>query len=322
MPKSLLNRMIHWIKQFIEDPEYKICQAALKVLPPEMIPDKMYLKWLFHYMYGRVLDLNNPISLLEKLQWLKLYDRKPLYTTLVDKYRAKIWLEENFGTEHIIPTLKIYNSVKDVSLEELPCSFAIKCNHDSGSVFICHNKAAGIYLDKHMNKYTYKEVMQVLEEGLKHNYYHKLIEWPYKNVKPCIICEKLMIQQDGTIPNDYKLFFINGKFQFVYVSYDREGINDRCMYDKDWNRLPFVYVLPTDYYESINTSNAPCPKSFNEMISYGEKIAENFKFVRIDFYDVDGKMYFGEVTPFHSGGFAEFYPKKYGEKYGTLLKLK
>lgn len=286
------------------------------------ISDKYALKQQWKNRRGTTLDLKHPVRLSEKLQWLKLYDRNPLYTTLVDKYRAKIWLEDKFGKDHVIPTLFVYQNANEIKLADLPSSFAIKCNHDSGSVFLCHDKSKGIFLDKHMHKYNFDEVKQKLNEGLQHNYWRNAIEWPYKNVKPCIICEKLMIQKDGTLPNDYKLFYINGHFEFAYVSYDREGINDRCMYDENWHRLPFVYVEEWAYNEKMNTSNVPKPSSFGDMLEFGSKIAQNFKFVRVDFYDVDGKMYFGEITPFHSAGYAIFVPQEYDLVYGKKLQLK
>lgn len=286
------------------------------------VSDKYALKQQWKKRKGTTLDLKHPKKLSEKLQWLKLYDRKPLYTTLVDKYRAKVWLEAKFGKDHIIPTLFVYQNANEIKVEDLPSSFAIKCNHDSGSVFLCHDKSQGIFYDKHMHKYNFNEVKQKLNEGLKHNYWRNAIEWPYKNVKPCIICEKLMIKKDGTLPNDYKLFYINGHFEFAYVSYDREGINDRCMYDENWQRLPFVYVEEWAYNEKMNTSDVPKPSSFSDMLEFGSKIAQNFKFVRVDFYDVDGKMYFGEITPFHSAGYAVFVPQEYDLIYGKKLQLK
>ena len=285
------------------------------------VSDRYALKQQWKSRRGTDLDLKHPNKLSEKLQWLKLYDRKSLYTTLVDKYRAKLWLEESFGCEHIIPTLFVYQNAYDIDITALPKSFVLKCNHDSGSVFICHDKSKDVYLDKHMHAYKLEQVKQILNDALGKNYWRNSMEWPYKNVKPCIICEKIMLQSDGTLPNDYKLFYINGVFEFAYVSYDREGVNDRCTYDREWKRLPFVYVEEWTYNDKMNTSDVPCPASFKDMLEYGEKIAKHFKFVRVDFYDVDGKMYFGEITPFHSGGFSKFFPEKYDNIYGEKLIL-
>ena len=288
---------------------------------PDKCPDKWYLKLQWENSHDYKLNLKNPKTLSEKIVWLKLYDRKPLYTELVDKYKAKFWLSSNFGNEHIIPTIKQYKRVDDINWEELPNEFVIKCNHDSGSVYICRDKTKGVLYDKHMKSLSIHEVEIQLREALTKNYYLPCREWPYKNVVPCIIVEKLMLQKSGELPNDYKLFFINGEIQFVYLFYARESIDDRCTYDGNWNRLPFVYVEKQTYRDGINTAVAECPQSFQEMIKFGKEIAKNFKFVRIDLYDIDGKMYFGEITPFHSAGCAEFFPEKYDLIFGEKLKL-
>ena len=268
------------------------------------------------------LNFNHPKTLSEKIAWLKLHDRKSLYTTLVDKHRAKLWLKEKFGDEHIIPTIKTYSIAEDILLDELPASFVLKCNHDSGNVYLCFDKNSGNYFDKHMQPFNFEQVKELLQTGLSHNFYYNFREWPYKNVPPCIVCEMLMLLKDGTLPNDFKLFFINGEFQFTYVSYGRGGVEDRCTYDKDWKRLPFVYVQKYAYREDINTADVPRPESYDDMLRYGQQIASYFKFVRIDFYDIDGKAYFGEITPFHCAGEAFFYPEEYDLIYGQKLKLK
>lgn len=306
------------LKRYLKDPYFALGCDMIK-RHPRWMSDRLYLATLGKMLKGEQFDIKHPKTMSEKLNWLKLHDRKPLYTTLVDKYRAKIWLAEHFGDEYIIPTLAVYQSADEIDIEALPNAFVVKCNHDSGNVFICHDKSSGIYYDKHMEPRTLGEVKQALNEGLKKNFYWEAREWAYKNVKPCIIVEKLLLKKDGSIPNDYKLFFINGEFQFTYVSFDREGVNDRCTYDEHWERMPFVYA--DHYNEKINTSDVPRPMSYDQMLSLGKKIANHYKFVRIDFYDVDGKMYFGEVTQFHSGGFADFYPAEYDAIYAEKLKL-
>jgi len=268
-----------------------------------------------------IYDWNNPRSLNEKMMWLKLNDRKPLYTTLVDKVEVKKWIQEKFGSEMIIPTIKVYSKADDINLDELPEEFVIKCNHDSGTVFICKDKANEVFVDKHMHRQSFDYIKKYLNKQLKHSFYKDAREWPYKNVVPKIIVEKLITCKNGSLPNDYKLFFINDEFQFVYVSYDRAGVNDRCIYDENWNRLPFVWVKPYDYREGINSSDVVKPESFKEMIEFGKAVAKPFKCVRVDLYDVDGKMYFGEITPFHSAGYARFYPKEYDYIYGDKIRL-
>lgn len=271
---------------------------------------------------GYNLDWNNLKTLTEKMQWLKVYERNSLYTILVDKVKVKEWLEQRFGNYAIIPNYGVYSSCEEINFSLLPNSFVLKCNHDSGSVYICYDKQSGIIYDKHMLPLDFATVKKQLKKALENNFYYKHREWAYKNIRPRIICEQLLRCRNGKIPNDYKLFYINGVFQFVYLSYARETINDRCTFDKDWRRLPFVWVEKEVYKEGINTSIVECPKSFDDMIKYGEEIAKHFKFVRVDFYDVDGKMYFGEITPFHSAGFAQFFPEEYDLIYGKKLKLR
>lgn len=316
----MLKKISHWTKQFIEDPEYKLCQIAMRFISQDKLPDRMVIKYQFHCAFGYSLNLRHPKTFNEKLNWLKLHDHNPLYTTLVDKYRVKQWVADKIGEQYVIPTLAVYNSVDEIDLDKLPNQFVLKCNHDSGSVFICKDKSSLLFVDKYMNTLSFKEVLNNLNIGLQHNFYIKHREWPYKNVKPLIIVEKLMLSNEEMLPTDYKLFFINDDFQFVYVSVDREGANDRCIFDKDWNRLPFVYV--DHYRDNMNTTKVACPSAWKEMLQIGQRLAEPFQLVRIDLYEINGEVYFGEVTPYHSAGYAKFYPEKYDVKYGQKLKLK
>lgn len=286
-----------------------------------LLPDKCYLKWQWKREMGYVFDWDNPRTVNEKMMWLKLNDRQPLFTTLVDKVEVKSWIMNNYGSEMLIPTYRVYDSADQINLEELPNEFVIKCNHDSGTVFICKDKANGVFLDKHMHRQSFDDIQKYLKKRLKHSFYKDAREWPYKNVIPKIIVEKLMTKKDGSLPNDYKLFFINDEFQFVYVSFDRAGVNDRCIYDREWKRLPFVWVKPYDYRDGINSSDVERPASFQEMLDFGKAVAKPFKCVRVDLYDVDGKMYFGEITPFHSAGYARFYPNEYDLFYGEKIDL-
>lgn len=287
-----------------------------------LIPDKLYLEWLWVHDNNKPFDWNNPQTLNQKIQWLKIHAHNPLYTMLVDKFRAKIWLTEQFGSEHVIKTLSVYSQSNQIDLGNLPKSFVLKCNHDSGSVYFCFDKQSNVYYDKNMHALSFEEVCKRLDAALKINCYYEAREWPYKHVQPCIIAEEMLLQKDGSVPNDYKVFFIGNKPQFIYVSYDRTGSNDRCTYDVDWKRLPFIWVDAAAYRKDMNTSDVARPKSLDDMLKYGAKVAKYFKCVRMDFYDVDGKMYFGEITPYHSGGFSKFYPVKYDLIYGQKLQLK
>jgi len=288
----------------------------------KLIPAKLFLQWNWAHAGNAPFDWDNPQTVNQKMQWLKLHDHKKIFSTFVDKYRAKIWLTEQFGDEHIIQTYAVYRKSKEIELSKLPNTFVLKCNHDCGSVFICFDKSSGEYYDKHMHKHSFDEVCAYLDEAVSKNCYYEAREWPYKNVNPCIFAEELLRRKDGSLPNDYKVFYIGEEPQFVYVSYDREGADDRCTYDVNWQRLPFVWVGPGVYNENINTSNVARPESLDDMLLYGAKVAKYFHCVRMDFYDVDGKMYFGEITPYHSGGYSRFFPEKYELIYGEKIRLK
>lgn len=267
------------------------------------------------------IDLDNPKRLTEKLQWIKLHDHNPIYTTFADKYRLKEWVSINIGAEYVVPTLSTYTNINDIDLEKLPDKFVIKCNHDSGSVFICYDKENGVYVNKEMVKYEWEDVKKYLTQALKKQYFYESREWPYKNIEPLILVEPLVTTKSGKLPTDIKLFFANGEFLFTYVSYGRDGVNDRCTYDAKWERLPYVWMNPRSYRKGINTSNVPRPAQYDKMIEIGAKIAENCKFCRVDFYDIDGDIKIGEVTFFHGGGFDRFYPDKYDFIFGEKLKL-
>lgn len=275
--------------------------------------DKQVIKRLFKKSFGRELDLDNPITLNEKMQWLKLNDHKPIYSTLADKFAVRKWVADRFGEEYLVPLLFETTNYKDIRIENIPDEHCIvKANHDNAHYKIIRDKT----------KIDYKELRENCRFWLSLNYYREIKEWQYKNIKPRrILIEKLLETKDGKIPNDYKLHFINGKLEFVYVSFDREGVNDRCIYDADWQRLPFIWIPANTYREGMNKSDVPCPASFAKMKEFGAEIAKDFKYVRVDFYDVDGKLFFGEITLHHGSGLDHFYPQEYDEFYGKKLVL-
>lgn len=277
-----------------------------------LMPDKMFLQCDWRKRKGYELDFSNLQTLNEKLQWIKVYDRNPLYSTLVDKYMVKDWFKLHYDEKFIIPTIATYNSPDEIDLSKLPEKFILKCNHDSGNYLICTDK----------DEFDMNKAKSIFTKALSTNWYMVAREWPYKGIKKrLIICEPLLQLKGGGIPNDYKLHYINGELQFVYVSFDRQGVNDRCTFDKDWNRLPFLWIPERTYREGMNTADVPRPKSFDLMKKYGSEIAKMFRYVRVDFYDVDGQLYFGEITLFHGSGYDEFFPKEYDYHYGKMLKL-
>ena len=279
----------------------------------KFMSDRSFYEITYKSVFGKELNIKSPKRLNEKIQWLKLNDRKDFYTICADKYAVRTFLAEEFGEEYLIPLLFHTTNVDEININNLPnCKCIVKANHDSGHYQIIR--------DKH--SVNYDELRMKCSSWLAQNYYDVSREWQYKNIKPRrILVEELLETSSGKLPNDYKLHYINGELQFVYVSFDREGVNDRCTYDRDWNRLPFVWVPKDSYRSDMNKANVPKPKSFDKMVEFADKIASRFKYVRVDFYDVDGKLYFGEITLHHGSGFDLFFPDDYDFIYGEKLNL-
>jgi hypothetical protein len=267
----------------------------------------------YYKVFNRYPNLEEPKTLNEKIQWLKLNVHDDFHTICADKYKVREFLGKIYGEEYLVPLLYESSDYKDIKEENIPdCDCILKCNHDSGHYLIIRDK-------KSLN---YPYIREQFRHWLRINYYKTTREWQYKNIKPHrFIIEKLLTTKDGNLPNDYKLHFFNGELQFVYVSYDRLGANDRCTYDADWKRLPFVWVPKDTYRKSMNTADVPCPPTFGKMKEIGADIAKRFRYVRVDFYDVDGKLYFGEITLHHGSGFDGFFPEEYDLIYGEKLDL-
>lgn len=292
-PKRILNHFLGYIGDYL--------------------PDELYLSLREWLLVGYFVDFKHPKRLNEKIQWLKLYGRKDEYTKLVDKNLAKDFIAKFCGERYVVPTYKVWKTADEVNFDELPDEFVIKCNHNChDGIFICHDKS----------KLDQDKVRKELAKALSRNYYMGAREYIYRDVERRIIAEKLLKNNNGRIPNDYKFHFLNGKLAFIYVSFDREGCNDRVILDKDWNKLPFLWYGKADVRPGMGKTNVPKPASFDEMVQVGTKLAEYLNdYIRIDFYDVEGHPYIGEITFYHGGGFDAFIPSKYDEIYGSMLKL-
>ncbi len=261
---------------------------------------------------GYPLDLINPKTLNEKLQWLKLNKRDDLFTICTDKYLSRKWLSDQFGEEYLIPLVFKTDDWKEVNSDNIP-DFPCIVKGNGGN--------ADYYIIKDKSKVDWKELQENCRRWLNTNYYYTSHEWQYKNIKRCIVVEKLLLTKEGKIPNDYKLTFFNGELKFIYCSIDREGLNKRKIYDPNWKPLPFLWVSGNKSPESINGPDIEPPKSLEKMKAIGKIIAKNFPYVRTDFYDVDGKLYYGEVTLSHGSGFDKILPQTYDLKLGEMLKL-
>lgn len=272
----------------------------------KFVPDKLFLQICYKYYLNEDLNLNHPRTFNEKLQWLKLYDRKPEYTKMVDKYGAKEYVANIVGKDYIIPTLAVYNSVEEIDFETLPNQFVLKCTHDSGGVVVCKDKSK---LDK-------QNAIKLLGDGLKKNFYYQNREWPYKNVIPRIIAEQYMVDESGEELKDYKFFCFDGEPKIVQVDYDRFDNHKRNLYDLEWNRLPFTLGFPTDWNHEIAK-----PEALEEMIEVARQLSKGIPHVRVDLYHIKGKVYFGEMTFYHGSGFEKFTPEEWNNTLGEWIKI-
>ncbi|MGH4140376.1 ATP-grasp fold amidoligase family protein [Clostridium sp.] len=275
---------------------YKGCFKWLK--------DETYLKIMFRSMMGYRLDLKNPKTFNEKLQWLKLNDRKQEYSKYVDKYAVRSYIDETIGGEFLIPLICVYENVEEINWDIIPNKFVLKCTHGSGSNIICIDKDK---LDLEVSKIK-------LNKWIKNNWYWFGREWPYKNVKPRIVCEKFISETDNT-PDDYKVLCFNGKAKLIEVHIDRYGNHKQDFYDEKWNKT----IISQD--GTISDFVYEKPQQFEKMIQLSEKLASDLYHARIDWFVVRNKLYFGEVTFFDGSGFAPFDQEEYDYLLGSWIDL-
>lgn len=269
--------------------------------------DERYLKILFWLEMGKSLNLENPKMFQEKLQWLKLHDRKPEYTKMVDKYEAKKYVASIIGEEYIIPTLGVWNSFDEIDFSKLPDKFVLKCTHDSGRVVICKDKS----------QFNIVQARRRINKAMRTNFYLRGREWAYKNVRPRIIAEKYMEDSSGEL-KDYKFFCFDGEPYCVQVDFGRFDVHRRNIYDMNWNFLPFENNTEHHYDESYIIEK---PVNFQEMIEITRKLSKGMPHVRVDLYNINGSIFFGELTFFHGMGVTKFHPKKWSYIMGDLIKL-
>ena len=273
------------------------------------MPDELYLKLCYRAIFGRKLDLKNPKTYNEKLQWMKLFDRNPLYRTLVDKYAVREYVAENVGQEYLIPMVGgPWNDPDEIDFDALPERFVLKCNHGSTTNILCKDKSC---LDIPKAKAKLKKWL-----GMSWYWYGR--EWPYKDLTPCIYAESYMEDtQDGEL-RDYKFFCFDGKPRYMLLSTDRSDETKPTrgdFFDMDFNHMPF-------HKKHLNAEVCPDkPRNFEAMKVLAAKMSQGLPAVRIDLYDVNGKIYFGEYTFFSGSGFGPFHPDEWDEKLGELIPL-
>lgn len=269
--------------------------------------DETFLKLKYKNVFGKKLDLENPKTFNEKLQWLKLYNRKPEYTIMVDKYKVRDYIARMLGEEYLISLLGVWDDPEDIDFDALPNQFVLKCNHNSG---------LGMCLCKDKSKLDITQVKEELRKGLKQDYYLTGREWPYKDVPRKIIAEKYMEDASGDL-KDYKFYCFDGVMKFVMINSDRNSDKPtRADYfDRDFNWLDFTWG-----YE-----HAACrpekPDGFDEMIAIAEKLAQGLPHIRVDLYECNGHIYFGELTFFDGSGFDKIEPIEWEYRIGEMLIL-
>lgn len=294
------------VKNYLFDSDYRFIVNAVRG-KYNSYSDEEYLKRMFKAKTGRNLDLDNPQTYNEKLQWLKIHDHNPEYTVMVDKYAVKEYVAKRIGEQYIIPTLGVWERFEDIDFDKLPDQFVLKCTHDSGGLIICKDKA----------KLDLSKAKAKIEKCLKRNYFYYGREWPYKDVKPRVIAEQYMIDKsEADKPlNDYKIYTFAGKAKMIMINTDRGIATKADYFDRDYNYLDFIWGYP----HSDNKPNKP--QNFEKMIELAELLAKGTSELRVDFYDVDGKIYFGELTFFDGSGFDPIVPIEWDYKIGSWVDL-
>ncbi len=299
--KTAINSLVHDRRAFMA--------LLVENLSP-LFGDEQYLKLIFKYHMGHKLDLQHPKTFSEKLQWLKLYDRNPLYTKLVDKHEVKAYVTERVGAEYVIPEIGLWNSAEEIGWSKLPQRFVLKTTHGGGNsgVIVCKDKDK---LDKELT-------IEKLNKSMKQDLYKDSREWPYKNIPKRILAEEYMEDAATQELRDYKFFCFDGEVKFLFVGSERQKPGEDVkfdFFDKDYNHLvlrqghPNSKVLPER------------PSCFEEMKEVAGQLSKGIPHVRVDLYEANGHVYFGEMTFYHFGGIVPFEPAKWDEEFGEMIKL-
>lgn len=292
--------------QYIENPDYRVLVNAGKGLYNNM-PDDKYLMKCFKARLGYSLNLSDPKRFNEKIQWLKLHDRKDEYITMADKYLVKKYVANIIGSEYIIPTLGVWDSPQEINFSILPNQFVLKCNHNSGT---------GMYICKDKSKIDKRSVCRNLKKGIKEDYYLTGREWSYKHISRKIIAEKYMVDESGTELKDYKVFCFNGKPMYIQVDFGRFTKHERNLYSTDWKYMGFSSLYPTNENHIIER-----PICLEKMLEISSILSKKIPFVRVDLYVIGKKIYFGELTFYHGSGYEKFTPEEWDRKLGDLIDI-
>lgn len=285
---------------------YIVFHYAASRINLKWIPDVAYLKLMYRARTGEKLNMDEPVTFNEKIQWLKVYDRNPLYPQLVDKYEVRNYISSKIGEDYLIPLIGVYNHVDEIDFGTLPDSFVLKCTHDSGGVVICKDKES---FDLHAAK-------EKLERHMAINYYWTKREWPYKDVTPKIVCEKYMVDESGLELKDYKIFCFHGVPKMIQVDFDRFQGHKRNLYTPEWQYIEASIEYPANPDKTVKK-----PRQLDKMLNLARVLSHGFPHVRVDFYSINDQLYFGELTLHHGSGIEKFEPSSLGVKMGTWIKI-
>lgn len=274
----------------------------------QKLSDSKYIRLKYYSKMGCFPDLKNPLTFNEKIQWLKLHDHNPQYTILADKYLVKQYIADKLGEDHVIPLLGVWKHATDIKFETLPEQFVLKCNHDSGKVYICRDKS----------RFDKERAVEELEKALRVNCYLSDREWSYKDIPRCVIAEKYMEDKSQCTLKDYKFYCFNGEPKFLYVSEGLENQSTAKMsyVTLEWKLAPFQR---TDYARLDSIPDPPV--NFEKMVNYARLLSESIPFVRVDFYEINEQIYFGEMTFYPAGGHSKFDPPEWDKIIGGWLDL-
>ena len=304
----ICNCAVKWkkVKAYIKHPSSIIAFILLSTPLRRILNDRTYIKLRYSLNFKKTLNLDYPQTYTEKLQWLKLYDHNPEYTKMVDKYAMKEWVCSKIGEGYTIKNYGVWDNAEDIDFDSLPSQFVLKATHDSGSFCICKDKS----------KFDFDAAKKKLNRALLRDQYIYSREWPYKNVPRRIIAEEFLVDESGYELKDYKFFCFDGKPVMMFIASGRT-LNETTFdyFDMDFNHLNLTQTHPnaSHPYEK--------PKDFDRMKTLAGKLSEGIPEIRVDFYYVNGKILVGELTFFHYGGFAPFYPDKWDAYLGSFLKL-
>lgn len=276
-----------------------------KIAPYSWLDDKYWLEYYFQKTMGYRLDLKHPKTFNEKLQWMKLYDRNPLYTKLADKYSVREYVTEKIGARYLNDLVGVYDAPEEINWSSLPTKFVLKTTHGSGWNIICSNK----------EKLDIKESIIKLQNWMSQNFYRRFREWHYKDIKPKIIIEQFIEGDPDFDLVDYRVFCINGKPQIIQVEVNTYTYHTRGFFDLNWNNLNFTYKYP------LTNKRVPRPEQLPEMLQLSSQLTENIRFCRVDFLINEKKLTFGEMTFIPFAGYANFEPKSYDMYLGKLIPI-